>query len=137
MRVSRPVINKSIALLSHAARSTCSTFITQNEGESRESASERCSLEVKKEEEEQERGEVLSTVQNREERPATRVTAARSLLRSRARKKRTTFLAGNQVEPDDRSVHRERASSFSLSFPLPLIYVSIYLLSLLSCNVLC
>lgn len=112
--VSRPVVNKSIALLSHkAARSTCGTFITERGGEPGERASGdrgRWS--------EEGRDEVLSTVQNREERPATRNGGAvSSSILSAARSERL-FLLETRSSRTDRhatcNVHQD--TSFLLSF---------------------
>lgn len=113
--VSRPVINKSIALLSHkAARSTCGTFITERGGEPGERARGdwgRWS--------EEGRGEVLSTVQNREERPATRNKAVRSPLRSWAQQEANDFSCWKPGRVGRIVVQRTPRHVVLLSFSLP------------------
>lgn len=73
---------------------------------------------------------MLSTVQNLWKTDDVPSPVARGLFfdLERRRKKRTTFLAGNQVDDDDRA-------TIFLSFSLFAGYASIYLLSLLSSEV--
>lgn len=76
------------------------------------------------------RRETRDAFQNREEHPATRKRRRGLLFALERGKKRTTFLAGNQVE------RAPGTSSFSLSLLFWLIYVPIYLLSYIRCSIL-
>lgn len=113
---SRPVINKSTALLSHsAARSTCSTFITERGREPARGLAKR-----------EERCFPLSRIsQDATTVPSPPPVTQLGLLfdPESYRKERTTFLAGNQVEPDDDE--RRAPAAFSLFLPssaCPFIY---------------
>lgn len=115
--ISRPVINKNVAfIVAHCRRAPLAALSWQNEGESSERAREAGAGG------EERRCFSLCPESGS---PAIRNSSkARSLLRSRARKKRTTFLAGNQVVPDDRRVActRRRLSLFRLIYMCRSIY---------------